>query len=59
MSFIYEVGPINYFNLNEQERNAVLSSFVSALQQLSSAVVFHVKLDSMSVVVGNQLYSVT
>ena len=58
MSFIYEVGPINYFNLNEPERNGVLSSFVSALQQLSSAVVFHVRLDSMSVVVGNELYSV-
>jgi hypothetical protein len=58
LSFIYEVGPINYFNLSEPERNAVLSGFVSALQQLSSAVVFHVRLDSMSVVVGNELYSV-
>ena len=58
MSFIYEVGPINYFNLSESERNAVLANFVSALQQLSSAVVFHVRLDSMSVVVGNELYSV-
>ena len=52
------MGPINYFNLSEPERNAVLSGFVSALQQLSSAVVFHVALDSMSVVVGNELYSV-
>ncbi|MDG6989993.1 MAG: hypothetical protein JRM99_01075 [Nitrososphaerota archaeon] len=58
MSFIYEVGPINYFNLSEPERNAVLANFLSALQQLSSAVVFHVRLDSMSVVVGNELYSV-
>ena len=58
MSYIYEVGPINYFNLSEPERNAVLSGFSSALQQLSAAVVFHVKLDSMSVVVGNELYSV-
>src|SRR5574340_522814 len=58
MSHVYEVGPINYFNLSEPERNAVLSGFASALQQLSAAAVFHVKLDSMSVVVGNELYSV-
>ena len=58
MSYVYEVGPVNYFNLSEPERNAVLASFAAALQQLSSAVVFHVKLDSMSVVVGNELYSV-
>ncbi|MDG6949233.1 MAG: hypothetical protein JRM77_05185 [Nitrososphaerota archaeon] len=58
MTYIYEVGPINYFNLSEPERNAVLSGFASALQQLSAAAVFHVRLDSMSVVVGNELYSV-
>ncbi|MDV3277281.1 MAG: hypothetical protein LYZ69_02295 [Nitrososphaerales archaeon] len=58
MSFVYEVGPINYFNLSEPERNAVLSGFAAALQQLSSAVVFYVRLDTMSVVVGNELYSV-
>ena len=58
MSYIYEVGPINYFNLGEQERNAVLAGFAASLQQLSSAVVFHVKLDMMSVVVGNDLYNV-
>jgi hypothetical protein len=58
MSYVYEVGPINYFNLNEAERNAVLAGFAAALQQLSSVVVFHVKLDTMSVVVGNELYSV-
>jgi hypothetical protein len=55
--YAYEVGPINYFNLSEPERNAVLAGFASALQQLSSAVVFHVRLDTMSVVVGNELYS--
>jgi hypothetical protein len=58
MSYVYEVGPINYFNLSEPERNAVLAGFASSLQQLSSAVVFHVRLDTMSVVVGNELYSV-
>ncbi len=58
MSYIYEVGPINYFNLAEPERNAVLAGFAASLQQLSSAVVFHVRLDTMSVVVGNELYSV-
>jgi hypothetical protein len=56
--YIYEVGPINFFNLSEPERNAVLAGFAAALQQLSSAVVFHVRLDNMSVVVGNELYSV-
>ena len=56
MTFIYEVGPINYFNLSEPERNAVLAAFAAALQQLSFAAVFHVRLDSMSVVVGNELY---
>jgi hypothetical protein len=55
---VYEVGPINYFNLDEQERNAVLAGFAVAMQQLSSAVVFHVRLDTMSVVVGNELYGV-
>ena len=58
MSYVYEVGPINYFNLGDSERNAVLAGFVAALQQSSSAVVFHVKLDTMSVVVGNELYTV-
>lgn len=58
MSYVYEVGPINYFNLSEPERNAVLAGFASSLQQLSSAVVFHVRLDTMSVVVGNELFSV-
>ena len=58
MSYIYEVGPINYFNLSEPERNAVLAGFAAALQQLSSVVIFHVKLGTMSVVVGNDLYSV-
>jgi len=57
-TYIYEVGPINYFNLSEPERNAVLTGFASSLQQLSSAVVFHVKLDTMSVVVGNEIYGV-
>ena len=57
-AYVYEVGPINYFNLGEVERNAVLTRFASALQQLSSPVAFHVKLDTMSVVVGNELYSV-
>ncbi|MDG7012695.1 MAG: DUF92 domain-containing protein [Nitrososphaerota archaeon] len=52
MSYVYEVAPVNYFNLNEPERNAVLAGFAAALQQLSSAVVFHVRLDNMSVVVG-------
>jgi hypothetical protein len=59
LSFIYEVGPINYFNLSETDRNAVLGGFAAALHQLSSAVLFRVKLDTMSVVVGNDLYSVT
>ena len=58
MSYVYEVGPINYFNLGEPERAAVLAGFASALQQLSSAVVFRIRLDAMSVVVGNELYSV-
>ncbi len=58
MSYTYEVGPINYFNLSEPERNAVLAGFAAALQQLNSAVVFHVRLDDMSVVVGDELYSV-
>jgi hypothetical protein len=58
LSYVYEVGPINYFNLSEPERNAVLTGFATALQQLSSAVVFHVRLDAMSVVVGDELYSV-
>ena len=57
-AYVYEVGPINYFNLGDVERNAVLAGFASSLQQLSSPVVFHVKLDTMSVVVGNELYSV-
>ena len=57
-AYVYEVGPINYFNLSEPERNAVLAGFASSLQQLSSAVVFHVRLDTMSVVVGSELYSV-
>jgi len=56
--YVYEVGPINYFNLSEPEQGAVLSCFAVALQQLSSAVVFHVRLDSMKVVAGNELYSV-
>jgi hypothetical protein len=58
LSYVYEVGPINYFNLSETERNAVLAGFAASLQQLSSAVVFHVRLDTMSVVVGDELYSV-
>jgi hypothetical protein len=58
LSYVYEVGPINYFNLSEPERNAVLAGFAASLQQLSSAVVFHVRLDTMSVVVGDELYSV-
>jgi len=57
-SYLYEVGPINYFNLNEGERIAVLSGFAAALQQLSSPVIFHVKLDRMSVVVGDELHEV-
>ncbi|MDG7016533.1 MAG: hypothetical protein JRM82_04065, partial [Nitrososphaerota archaeon] len=56
--YTYEIGPINYFNLSEPERSAVLAGFAAALQQLSSAVVFHVRLDTMSVVVGDELYSV-
>ncbi|HUH82660.1 MAG TPA: DUF87 domain-containing protein, partial [Nitrososphaerales archaeon] len=56
--FVYELGPVNYFNLIEPERNAVLAGFASSLQQLSSPVVFHVRLDVMSVVVGDELYSV-
>ncbi len=58
MSYSYEVAPINYFNLSESERGAVLAGFAAALQQLSSAVVFHVKLDRMTVVVGTELYEV-
>ena len=58
MTYFYEVGSINHFNLSEQERNSVLAAFAAALQQLSSAEVFHVKLDMMSVVVGNDLYYV-
>lgn len=58
MSYVYEVGPINYFNLGEPERNAVLAAFASALQQLSSAVVFRVKLDTMNLLVGSDLYNV-
>jgi hypothetical protein len=57
-SYVYEVGPINYFNLDDHERNAVLAAFAAALQQLSSAIVFRVKLDTMSVVVGSDLYDV-
>jgi len=56
--FVYELGPVNYFNLSEPERNAVLAGFASSLQQLSSPVVFHIRLDVMSVVVGDELYSV-
>ena len=56
--FVYELGPVNYFNLSEPERNAVLADFASSLQQLSSPVVFYVRLDVMSVVVGDELYSV-
>ena len=59
MPFVYEVGPINFFNLSEPEQSAVLSGFASALQQLSSAAVFRVRLDSMKVGVGNELYSVS
>jgi len=58
MSYIYEVGPINYFNLSEPERNAVLEGFRAVFQQLSSVVVFHVKLDITSVGVSNELYNV-
>ena len=58
-SYVYEVSPINYFNLDDHERNAVLAAFAAALQQLSSAIVFHVKLDTMSVVVGSDLYNVS
>ncbi len=58
MSYVYEVGPINYFNLSQPERAAVLAGFAAALQQLSSPIAFHVKLDGMSVVVGNELYQV-
>src|SRR3989454_10062681 len=58
MSYVYEVSATNYFNLSEPERNSVLAAFAAALQQLSSAVVVHVNLDMMSVVVGNDLYSV-
>src|SRR2546422_1056360 len=43
MPYVYEVSAINYFNLSEPERNSVLAAFAAALQQLSSAVVFHVK----------------
>jgi hypothetical protein len=59
MPFIYEVGPINYFNLGESDRASVLDAFAAALQQLSSAVVFHVRRDNMNVVVGNDLFSVS
>ncbi|MDV3243906.1 MAG: hypothetical protein LYZ66_01875 [Nitrososphaerales archaeon] len=59
MSYIYEVGPVNYFNLVEPERNSILAAFAAALQQLSSAVVFRVKLDKMSVVVGSDLYNIS
>ena len=59
MPYIYEVGPINYFNLGESDRASVLAAFAAALQQLSSAVVFHVRRDNMSVVVGNELFSVS
>lgn len=57
-SYIYEVGPINYFNLSEEEQQTVLARFASALHQLSFPVVFHVKLDTMTVVIGNELYTV-
>ena len=53
MSYVYEVGAINFFNLSEAERNSVLAAFAAALQQLSSAVFFHVKLDKMTVIEGN------
>ena len=59
MQFLYEANPINFFNLNPPERNAVLGGFAAALQQLSSAVTLFARLDSMSLVVGNDLYKVT
>ena len=59
LPFVYEVGPINYFNLSQPEQNAVLSGFAVALQQLGSATVFRVRLDSMNVVLGNEIYSVS
>ncbi len=57
-TYVYEVNPVNYFNLGEEERGAVLARFASGLQQLSSTAVFHIRLDKMSVVVGNEIYEV-
>jgi len=59
LAYVYEVGPINFFNLSEPEQGAVLSGFAAALQQLSSAVTLFAKLDSMSLAVGNDLYKVS
>lgn len=54
MSYLYEVGPINYFDLSEPGWNAVLTGFATAPRQLSSPVVFHVKPDAASVFVGGE-----
>ena len=59
MPYLYEVAPINFFNLNEPERDAVLGGFAAALQQLSTAVTLFAKLDSMSLAVGDDLYKVS
>ncbi len=53
MKNVYELKPVNFFNLAEDERNAVLGSFVSILNSLTSLASFYIITDVSQVMVGN------
>ncbi len=54
---IYELRPVNFFNLNEEDQKAVLESFVSIANQLSSLASFYIISDVSRVRAGSSVFS--
>lgn len=52
---VYELKPVNFFNLQEEERAAVLSSFLSILNSLTTLASFYIITDVSEVKVGSYL----
>ena len=52
---VYELKPINFFNLSEGERSAVLDSFVGLINSVSSLTSFYVMTDLSRVVAGSNV----
>ena len=52
---IYELRPVNFFNLNEGEQMAVLDSFLGVLNGISSMTSFYIISDVSRVVAGSRV----